>query len=95
MEKGKGGERRLVIFSRTKSEKALPDQAAKPEPVSLQPALWQIGIADCPVCEHEVAVFLTRTNRPFVNCSFCSARIFYNGRESMRLLQNRMKPVAE
>ena len=95
MEKGKARERRLIILSRTKSEEALPDKAAKPETVSLQPALRQIGITDCPVCEHEVAVFLTKTNRPFVNCSFCSARIFYNGRESMRLLKKRMKPVAE
>ena len=48
--------------------------------VTFQPALRQIGITACPVCKHEVAVFLTKRNRPFIHCSFCSARIFYNGR---------------
>lgn len=95
MEKGKAEERRFVVVTGTKSEETVPDKRAEPEAVSLQPALRQIGITHCPVCEHEVAVFLTRTNRPFVNCSFCSARIFYNGRESMRMLKKRMKPVAE
>jgi DNA-directed RNA polymerase subunit RPC12/RpoP len=65
----------------------------KTEQVILQPALRQIGITDCPICKHEVAVFLTKTSRPFLNCSFCSARIFYNGRESMRRLKRRMEPV--
>lgn len=63
------------------------------ELVRLQPALREIGTADCPICRHRVVVFLTKTNRPFVNCGFCSARVFYNGRESMRLLQNKMKPL--
>ena len=57
----------------------------------LQPALRQLGITDCPVCRHQVAVFLTKTNRPFVNCGYCSARIFYNGRESMRRLKKKLK----
>ena len=61
--------------------------------VTLQPALRQIGTTQCPICQTRVAVFLTKTNRPFVNCSFCSARVFYNGRESMRLLKKKMKPV--
>ncbi len=63
--------------------------------ITLKPALQQIGITHCPICRNKVAVFLTKTNRPFVNCSFCSARIFYNGRESMRLLKKKMKPVKE
>jgi DNA-directed RNA polymerase subunit RPC12/RpoP len=63
--------------------------------VILQPALQQIGTADCPICKTRVAVFLAKTNRPFINCSFCSARIFYNGRESMRLLKKKMKPVTD
>ena len=61
----------------------------------LQPAMRQIGITHCPICKTKVAVFLTKTNRPFVNCSFCSARVFYNGRESMRLLKKKMKPIED
>lgn len=72
-------------------EKPRPEDTAQ-EP-KLQPALRQLGITDCPICKHEIAVFLTKTNRPFVNCSFCSARIFYNGRESMRLLKNKTRPA--
>ena len=67
----------------------------KPEQVTLQPALRQLGVADCPICKHEVAVFLTKNSRPFINCSFCSARIFYNGRESMRLLKKKMRVVED
>ncbi len=67
----------------------------KTEEVILQPALRQIGITDCPICKHEVAVFLTKTHRPFVNCGFCSVRIFYNGRESMRLLRKKMKATED
>ena len=72
-----------------------PPIADEPKLPTLQPALRQIGIADCPICKHAVAVFLTKTHRPFINCSFCSARIFYNGRESMRLLRKKMQPVEE
>lgn len=61
----------------------------------LQPALRQLGTSGCPICRREVAVYLTRTHRPFINCGFCSARIFFNGRESMRLLKKKMKPVKE
>jgi DNA-directed RNA polymerase subunit RPC12/RpoP len=71
---------------------------SKPEPIDLmklKPALQQIGITACPICKNKVAVFLTKTNRPFVNCSFCSARIFYNGRESMRLLKKTMTPTED
>ncbi len=67
----------------------------KTEEVTLQPALRQIGISDCPICKHEVAVFLTKTSRPFINCGFCSARIFYNGREAMRRLKRKMTEVGE
>lgn len=67
----------------------------KTEKVTLQPALRQIGITKCAVCKHEVAVFLTKTNRPFVNCGFCLVRIFYNGEESMRRLKKRMERVGE
>jgi hypothetical protein len=67
----------------------------KSEPIVLQPALRQIGITGCPVCKREVAVFLTKTHRPFVNCGFCSVRIFYNGREAMRRLKRKMTEVGE
>ncbi len=76
-----------------KPEDAGPEDKAQ-EP-KLQPALRQIGITGCPICKHEVAVFLTKNSRPFINCSFCSARIFYNGRESMRLLKKKMKVVED
>ena len=45
----------------------------KPEAVMMQPALRQIGTTPCPVCRAKVAVFLTRTKRPFINCGLCSA----------------------
>jgi DNA-directed RNA polymerase subunit RPC12/RpoP len=60
-------------------------------PVELAPAMPELGTAPCPVCGHKVAVFVTRTKRPFINCGFCSARIFYNGSRSMRLLQRELK----
>ena len=95
MEKGKAEDKTFVLVPGTKSQEAPSEKRTKPEPVPLQPALRQIGITDCPVCENKVAVFLTRTNRPFVNCGFCSARIFYNGRESMRRLKKKMTEVGE
>jgi DNA-directed RNA polymerase subunit RPC12/RpoP len=61
------------------------------EPVLLQPAMPELGTAPCPVCGHRVAVFVTRTKRPFINCGFCSARIFYNGSRSMELLKEQIK----
>ena len=67
----------------------------KPNPPVLQPALRQLGTTDCPICKHAVAVFLTKTNRPFINCGFCCARIFYNGKTSMQLLRKRMELVEE
>lgn len=67
----------------------------KPEAVMMQPALRQIGTTPCPVCRAKVAVFLTRTKRPFINCGLCSARIFFNGQESMRLLKKDLTPMVE
>jgi DNA-directed RNA polymerase subunit RPC12/RpoP len=70
------------------------DSANKPSnELIFKPALRQIGVTDCPVCKTRVAVFLAKTQRPFLNCSYCSARIFYNGHESIRLLQKKMKPI--
>ena len=77
------------------SEPEASSDKDKQEEVILQPALRQIGITNCPICKHEVAVFLTKNSRPFINCSFCSARIFYNGRESMRRLKRKMVPVKD
>ena len=72
-----------------------PSIKPEPGPITFEPALRQLGTIECPVCGRETAVFLTRNKRPFLNCGFCSVRVFYNGRESMRLLKNRMKPVAD
>jgi len=68
--------------------------AASQMQTGLQPALEQIGIVPCPICKREVAIHLTKTNRPFMNCGFCSARIFYNGREAIRRLLEHMRPVS-
>ena len=59
----------------------------------LKPALPELGTTLCPVCKRRVTVFVTKTKRPFINCGYCSARIFYNGRPSMRILQREMKPA--
>src|SRR5229473_2050160 len=61
------------------------------EPLELKPAMPELGTAPCPVCGHQVAVFVTRTKRPFINCGFCSARIFYNGSRAMRLLESQLR----
>jgi len=61
------------------------------DPLELRPAMPELGAAPCPVCGHRVAVFVTRTKRPFINCGFCSARIFYNGSRSMQLLKDQIK----
>jgi hypothetical protein len=70
-----------------------PHRIKNKDEVILQPALRQLGTAPCPVCQRETAVFLTRTNRPFQNCGFCSARVFFNGHESMRLLKKKLKAI--
>ena len=69
-----------------------PPEHIKDE-VIFKPALRQVGTAPCPVCQRDTAVFLTRTSRPFQNCGYCSARVFFNGRESMRLLKKKMKTI--
>jgi DNA-directed RNA polymerase subunit RPC12/RpoP len=66
------------------------DQAQ--EPIVLAPALPELGTAPCPICRRRVTVFVTKTKRPFINCGYCSARIFYNGSRSMRLLERQLKP---
>lgn len=65
------------------------------ESAELKPAMPELGTAPCPVCGHRVAVFVTRTKRPFINCGFCSARIFYNGSRSMQLLQEQIRAAKE
>jgi DNA-directed RNA polymerase subunit RPC12/RpoP len=72
-------------------EKATAEQEKPKEPLELRPAMPELGTAPCPVCGHQVAVFVTRTKRPFINCGFCSARIFYNGSRSMQLLKDQIK----
>ena len=67
------------------------DSEKHKEPLELKPAMPELGTAPCPVCGHKVAVFVTRTRRPFINCGFCSARIFYNGSRSMELLKAQIK----
>jgi len=71
--------------------KRSPDPEPDKPAVELAPAMPELGTAPCPVCGREVAVFVTRTKRPFINCGFCSARIFYNGSRSMQLLQKQLK----
>jgi DNA-directed RNA polymerase subunit RPC12/RpoP len=73
------------------AEKTSTEQEKDPNPLELKPAMPELGTAPCPVCGHRVAVFVTRTKRPFINCGFCSARIFYNGSRSMNLLKDQIK----
>lgn len=91
----KGKRKRGLLDRLFESEQKDPCPEDKAQEPKLQPALRQIGITNCPVCKHEVAVFLTKNSRPFINCGFCSARIFYNGRESMRLLKKMMHVVED
>jgi len=71
------------------------DKSTKPVVVTFEPALRQIGTMDCPICKTRTAVFLTKTNRPFLSCGLCSVRIFCNGRESIRLLKKRMQSLED
>jgi len=85
----------LSLFRRvgrriSEQPKSDPQQQEK-DPLELKPAMPELGTAPCPVCGHRVAVFVTRTKRPFINCGFCSARIFYNGSRSMQLLRDQIK----
>jgi len=59
----------------------------------LKPALPELGTTPCPVCKRRVTVFVTKTNRPFINCGFCSARVFYNGSRSIRYLMRHTKRI--
>lgn len=70
-------------------------QNQPPSELIFKPALRQIGTTKCPICETRVAVFLAKTLRPFINCSYCSVRVFYNGQESIRLLKKKMEPVKD
>jgi len=85
---------RETIFSPLHKKRSEEAKRAKAS-VELKPALPDLGTAPCPVCGHQVTVFVTRTRRPFINCGYCSARIFYNGRESMRRLKEVTKPVRD
>ena len=67
------------------------EQEKEKEPLELKPAMPELGTVPCPVCRRRVAVFVTRTKRPFINCGYCSARIFYNGSRSMKLLKDQIK----
>lgn len=78
-------------FGRTINEHHKPEEEAKEQSLELRPAMPELGTAPCPVCGHGVAVFVTRTKRPFINCGFCLARIFYNGSRSMKLLKDQIK----
>jgi len=75
----------------SKQKESDHEQENEKEPLELRPAMPELGTAPCPVCGHRVTVFVTRTKRPFINCGFCSARIFYNGSRSMQLLKDQIK----
>jgi hypothetical protein len=79
------------IFRRLGQRISEPPTSKAEEPLELRPAMPELGTAPCPVCGHGVAVFVTRTKRPFINCGFCSARIFYNGSRSMEILKDQIK----
>jgi hypothetical protein len=57
----------------------------------LKPALPELGTTPCPVCKRRVTVFVTKTKRPFINCGFCAARVFYNGSGAIRRLMRQLK----
>ena len=61
----------------------------------LKPALPELGTTPCPVCKRRVTVFVTKTKRPFINCGYCAARVFYNGSRSIRLLKRQMKATSQ
>ena len=79
------------IFHRLAKKRSLETEQQKVV-TELAPAMPELGVAPCPVCGHRVAVFVTKTKRPFINCGFCSARIFYNGSRCQRLLQKQITP---
>jgi hypothetical protein len=61
----------------------------------LKPALPELGTTPCPVCKRRVTVLVTKTKRPFINCGFCGARVFYNGSGAIRRLKRRIKKTRE
>jgi len=68
-----------------------PKDDSSENSAELKPALPELGTIPCPVCKRRVTVFVTKTKRPFINCGFCSARVFYNGSRSIRRLQRQLK----
>jgi DNA-directed RNA polymerase subunit RPC12/RpoP len=86
---------RESIFRRLANKKRSERTNDGKQSVELKPALPELGTTPCPICRRRVTVFVTRTKRPFINCGYCSARIFYNGRESMRRLKEVTKPVRD
>jgi len=82
---------RETIFQRLLRKKRSEQTKDGKQPVELKPALPELGTTLCPICRRRVTVFVTRTKRPFINCGFCSTRIFYNGSRSMQLLQKQIK----
>ena len=75
----------------SEQSKSDPAQQQEKDSLELKPAMPELGTVPCPVCRRRVAVFVTRTKRPFINCGYCSARIFYNGSRSMKLLKDQIK----
>ena len=57
----------------------------------LKPALPELGTTLCPVCKRRVTVYVTKTKRPFINCGYCGARVFYNGSVAILRLKRQMK----
>jgi DNA-directed RNA polymerase subunit RPC12/RpoP len=84
---------RETIFRRLANKKRSEQTNDGKQSVELKPALPELGTTPCPICRRRVTVFVTRTKRPFINCGYCSARIFYNGSRSMQLLQKQIKPA--
>jgi hypothetical protein len=91
-DKDKPQKRIFRILGMKRSGETKPEQTNQDtSPLELRPAMPELGTAPCPVCGQQVAVFVTRTKRPFINCGFCSARVFYNGSRSQRMLQDQIK----
>lgn len=89
MDENKDKPRRSVFASLRRKSSA--DTEKGHLSIELKPALPELGTTPCPVCQRRVTVFVTRTKRPFINCGYCSARIFYNGSRSMQILRRHLK----
>jgi hypothetical protein len=57
----------------------------------LKPALPELGTTLCPICKRRVTVYVTKTKRPFINCGYCGARVFYNGSVAIQRLKRQKK----